>query len=132
MKKRFADRLQMLLKQRYGGMLPSLSVLARDISLWAPHLPHVSGEAVRKWLRGDAIPQSPRMQSLADWLGDELLEPFEQTQQNDRGSLRVQRPNHGGLTLSLAAQIEALSPTDYKLIVKLVRSLAEKTSTGNP
>lgn len=73
LKQRFAEQLAQSLKKAYGGRMPSLSTIARDVSLRYPHLPHVSTEAVRQWLRGKAIPQSPRMQALANWLGKDLL-----------------------------------------------------------
>ena len=73
LKQRFAKQLAESLRKAYGGRMPSLSTIARDVSLRYPHLPHVSTEAVRKWLRGKAIPQSPRMQALANWLGKDLL-----------------------------------------------------------
>ena len=93
MKHQFASQLKKCLELHYGGRLRSISTIARDFSLKANHLPHVSGETVRKWLRAETIPQYPRVQSLADWLGPELLLPFENWHLNNRQSLNRHAQN---------------------------------------
>lgn len=64
------------LKQVYGGRMPSIAVVARDFSLKSPHLPHISGETLRKWIRGESLPQYSRMQVLIEWLGNDITLPF--------------------------------------------------------
>jgi hypothetical protein len=59
MKQQFALQLKKCLELQYGGCVPSISTVARDFSLKANHLSHVSGETVRKWLRAETIPQYP-------------------------------------------------------------------------
>lgn len=76
-KRSFANGLIDSLKRFYGGRIPAMATIARDFSFQSPHLPHVSGETVRKWIRGDTLPHVSRMQVLIDWLGPQLADPFE-------------------------------------------------------
>jgi len=136
MKQQFALRLQVALERAYSGRLPSLSTVARDLSLRAPHLPHVSTEAVRKWLRGSAIPQSPRMRALADWLGDDLLEALEQTHTPHLGSGFASQPKSSHQITPLAYQdamnaLRNLSDADFKLVLKLIKSLSRKPALAD-
>ncbi len=135
MKHQFSRQLVLLLERAYGGRVPSLSVLARDLSLRAPHLPHVSTEAVRKWLRGNAIPQSPRMQVLVEWLGDDLLEPLTQTNHYPHGQSPPTQANrqNDSLVLGTAMKLlESLDKSDQKLVLKLLQSLATKEKANAP
>lgn len=77
LKKTFARELLISLQREYGGRLPSIATVARDFSLRAPHLRHISGEAIRKWLSGTSVPHMSRMSVLVEWLGPELREVFE-------------------------------------------------------
>lgn len=73
----FADQFTRCLKAFYKGPLPSFAKIARDFSLRAPHLPHVSAETVRHWVRGTSLPHVSRMQVLVDWLGPEVAASFD-------------------------------------------------------
>lgn len=73
----FADQFSRCLKAFYKGRLPSFAKIARDFSLRAPHLPHVSAETVRHWVRGTSLPHVSRMQVLVDWLGPEVAASFD-------------------------------------------------------
>ena len=73
----FADQFSRCLKAFYRGRLPSFAKIARDFSLRAPHLPHVSAETVRHWVRGTSLPHVSRMQVLVDWLGPEVAASFD-------------------------------------------------------
>jgi hypothetical protein len=140
MKQLFSRQFKLSLEKTYNGRLPSLAVIARDLSLKSPHLPHVSNEAVRKWLRGSAIPQSPRMQTLVDWLGEELLEPLAKTKQTNGGNGNGSNSLNGWNNAheradalnkqALFTLIDSLEPADYKLMVRLIRSLSEKAKAG--
>lgn len=77
LKKSFSKELLTSLQREYGGRLPSIATVARDFSLRAPHLRHISGEAIRKWLSGASVPHMSRMSVLVEWLGPELREVFE-------------------------------------------------------
>lgn len=77
-KQAFSTELVESLKKSYGGKMPSSAAIARDFSLKAPHLPHISTETVRKWIRGETLPHVSRMNALIDWLGPQLAMPFEQ------------------------------------------------------
>ena len=131
---RFARQLELSLRKAYGGKLPSLSSLARDFSLRSPHLPHVSTETVRKWLRGSAIPQSPRMQALATWLGEDLLLILNQHSESSFVSVASHQPPHdlpapttsGNLTIQQL--FDSLSPADLDLVIRLAQSLANKSN----
>lgn len=124
MKTRFAAQLKKCLENRYGGRIPSISTIARDFSLQANHLPHVSGETVRKWLRAETIPQYPRVQSLADWLGPELLIPFENwTQRNHHTTAH----NGSGISddevMRFTLAIQKLAREEFDLLVQLADKL---------
>jgi hypothetical protein len=77
LKKSFSKELTTSLQREYGGRIPSIATVARDFSLRAPHLKHISGEAIRKWLSGSSVPHMSRMSVLVEWLGPELREVFE-------------------------------------------------------
>lgn len=139
LKQRFAQQLAVSLRSAYGGTLPSLSTIARDLSLRFPYLPHVSTETVRKWLRGAAIPQSPRMQALATWLGDDLLQVLNTKQQTmNRSHHQLSHfPGQGdanpadcGTLANLVNLLNLLSESDQALVAQLVESLA--TKSDNP
>ena len=76
-KSEFSDQFTRCLKAFYQGRLPSFAKIARDFSLRAPHLPHVSAETVRHWVRGTSLPHVSRMQVLVDWLGPEVASSFD-------------------------------------------------------
>lgn len=76
-KSEFADQFTKCLKGYYKGRLPSFAKIARDFSLRAPHLPHISAETVRHWVRGTSLPHVSRMQVLVDWLGPEVAASFD-------------------------------------------------------
>jgi len=137
MKHQFAAQLKKCLELYYCGHIPSISTIARDFSLKANHLPHVSGETVRKWLRAETIPQYPRVQSLADWLGPELLFPFENWRPNNGQSQN--RHNHNGQkphgneivitsdeAMHFMLMIQKLTRDDFTLILKLATKLYAK------
>jgi hypothetical protein len=136
MKHQFAAQLKKCLELHYDGRLPSISTIARDFSLKANHLPHVSGETVRKWLRAETIPQYPRVQSLADWLGPELLEPFENWQPRNGHAHKQPLPQSGSMTISpneamsYMLMIQKLERDDFTLIFKLAEKLCNRRENG--
>ena len=127
MKQQFAAQLKKCLEIHYGGRLPSISTIARDFSLKANHLPHVSGETVRKWLRAETIPQYPRVQSLADWLGPELLLPFENWHPSNgshhNGDEGIITPDEA---MRFMLMIQKLSRDDFNLLIRLADKLQAK------
>ncbi len=75
--KKFADALAGSLRRHYGGRIPPFSTIARDFALHSPEgLAPISVETPRKWIRGQALPSLERLQTLANWLGPEILEPL--------------------------------------------------------
>ena len=75
--KDFADALAESLRRHYGGRIPSFSTIARDFALYSPAgLAPISVETPRKWIRGESLPSLERLQTLAHWLGPEILEPL--------------------------------------------------------
>jgi|LakMenEpi03Aug12_release.lakeMendotaPanAssembly.Ray.scaffolds.fasta_scaffold497642_2 hypothetical protein len=127
MKHQFAIQLKKCLENQYGGRIPSISTIARDFSLKANHLPHVSGETVRKWLRAETIPQYPRVQSLSDWLGPELLIPFENWTHR---SPPTSTENNVHITNEEVTRcthlLQKLTRDDFNLILKLIGKLHYK------
>ena len=131
MKRQFSSHLKKCLENRYGGRMPSFSTIARDLSLNATHLPHVSAETVRKWIRGDTIPHYPRMQSLADWLGSELIEPFEHWHASNitNGQSHESRvtPEEAMRFVVLA---QNLGREEFNLVMRLAEKLQSKSTNG--
>ena len=127
MKQQFATQLKKCLEANYGGRVPSLSTIARDFSLKANHLPHVSGETVRKWLRAETIPQYPRVQALADWLGPELLLPFENWHPRNGQNSSTSTSENVGITpdeaMQFMAMVQKLARDEFNLIMKLAEKL---------
>ena len=117
LKKSFSKELLASLQREYGGRLPSIATVARDFSLRAPHLRHVSGEAIRKWLSGASVPHMSRMTVLVEWLGPELREVFERKTNGQRtydNSAQVTTPLQRVLietALQLSAQDAAAALT---------------------
>lgn len=127
-KTNFSRDLTAALKRAYGGRLPSLSTVARDLALRSPHLPHVSTETVRKWIRGAAIPQSPRMQALSQWLGEDITKSL---QQASNGAVCKVEPHLTGYDIAnkemAITLFEQLNTDDQILIINIIQSLLSRT-----
>lgn len=130
-KSAFASRLADCLRRAYKGHLPSIVVIARDFSLRSPHLPHVSGETVRKWLRGENLPHVSRMQVLIDWLGPEIAAPFEQHSQalqHLKSSSEAAQDRTGQVndTSELLAVARSLTEKEYQSVLSIAQLLAQR------
>ena len=91
----FSRQLAEGLKSFYGGRLPSFATIARDFSLRAPHLTHLSAETVRQWIRGQALPHVSRMQVLVDWLGPQMTASYDHSHHsNDLLNGKPDEKNH--------------------------------------
>jgi len=134
-KQRFSKSFEQCLRRAYGGKLPSLSTIARDLSLRCPHLAHVSSETVRKWLRGKAIPHSLRMQALANWLGNDLLLALDTIRRSPASSanayvapetklIEAQQEVQNSEILRL---LNGLDSDNFALVMKLAQSLSDKS-----
>ncbi|MFC0709086.1 transcriptional regulator [Azorhizophilus paspali] len=64
----FAERLKTAMLA--AGYEPRPSVLEREFNLRYLGRP-LTFQAVRRWLRGDSLPEQDKLQVLADWLGVE-------------------------------------------------------------
>lgn len=64
----FSAQLRERLRQRFRGKLPSASMVAREFNLRAGVAPLISQESARRWIRGNSIPDAPRLAVLAAWL----------------------------------------------------------------
>lgn len=130
----FASQLSDCLRKTYRGHMPSIAVIARDFSLKAPHLPHISGETVRKWLRGESLPHVSRMQVLIDWLGPEVATPFEQHtralvhQPHAASAERADTTDEHCDELMHIARL--LTEKEYQSVLDIARLLAEKHRHG--
>lgn len=132
-KSAFADCLIASLKRVYAGQMPSISVIARDFAFRGPHLPHVSGETVRKWLRGESLPHVSRMQVLIEWLGPEIALPFEHHPRTAH-----QPPVSPGRSDSaptenireLVSIASHLTEKEYQSVLNIARLLVEKHPIG--
>jgi len=130
-KQEFSVALVDGLKQVYGGRMPSIAVVARDFSLKSPHLPHISGETIRKWIQGESLPHYSRMQVLIEWLGPQVAKPFEKPVKALKtittSTNSVENNEHEHLAHDeLINVIERLSEKECTSILAIARLLAEK------
>lgn len=130
---RFAQSLTNALKAYYRGRLPSFSVIARDFALRAPHLKHLSGETVRKWIRGSCLPHFSRMQVLEEWLGvnfNNLDKPTtangHQIEAYQLNSVEPAKVIHttDQLSQQVLSQYSINSPTDLVELVRVLHDLS--------
>lgn len=145
-KQAFSIELVEGLKRAYGGHLPSMAKIARDFSLKSPHLPHISTETIRKWIRGDSLPHISRMQVLIDWLGPQMAIPFEQpvmalqfAQKRAADKTKEDGNGHSDILGSsvnahpihdqLVNIIDQLNEKECKSILAIAKLLAEKHNT---
>lgn len=141
-----ARQLRNALKKAYGGKMPSLSRIGRDLALRSLYLPQVSNETIRKWLIGTSIPSAIAILTLADWLGSEILIPL--TAKGRRDSKKCNKPNdsfelhawiqrnhHSSSSLAnkqsvsnqeMADLLQKLSTEDHALVVSLINALSAK------
>ena len=68
----FAAQLRGSLRQRFRGKLPSAAIVAREFNLRAGAVLPISQESTRRWIRGNSIPDAPRLAVLAAWLNLDL------------------------------------------------------------
>lgn len=142
-KQAFSTKLVDGLKKVYGGRMPAISTVARDFSLKSPHLPHISDETIRKWIRGSCLPHVSRMQVLVEWLGQELTTPFErpvlayefsqqkknhQSAKQANGHINGNGNHNDGHTMhdELIAIVDRLSEKECQSILAIAKLLAEK------
>lgn len=123
-------------KRAYGGQMPSIATIARDFSLKSPQLPHISNEAIRKWIRGDSLPHVSRMQVLIEWLGPRITAPFDkptsaiQLSQKVASSNKTIHETNGQSHHAhdeLLEVIEKLTEKECQSILAIARLLAEKS-----
>lgn len=145
-----AKSLRTALSKAYGGTVPSLSRVARDLALRSPNMMQVSNETIRKWLIGASIPSAIAILALADWLGSEVLLPL--MEKNQRDGKTFNRPNdNNDRRVELSAFIhynahalllpsnektvsnqetvdllQKLSAADHALVVSLINALNTK------
>lgn len=142
--------LRTALSKAYGGTMPSLSRVARDLALRSPNMMQVSNETIRKWLIGASIPSAIAILAFADWLGSEVLVPLmgrgervgkTANRPDDNSDRRVELSafihynTHASLlpnnekTMSnqeIVDLIQKLSAADHALVVSLINALNTK------
>ncbi|WP_104204475.1 transcriptional regulator [Billgrantia saliphila] len=84
----FAERLAAAM--RAAGHEPRPAVLEREFNLRYWGKP-VTLQGVRRWLRGETLPQQEKLQVLAEWLG---VDP-QSLRFGDEGGYRVREPRSG-------------------------------------
>lgn len=146
----FAKQLRKALKNAYGGKMPSLSRIGRDLALRSPILSQVSNEAIRKWLIGTSIPSAIAILTLAEWLGSEILIPLmgegrgdnkKRSKPNNQSDESVEldawiQPNRHSfssrgnkqsvINQEMANLLQKLSAEDHALVVSLIKALSAK------
>lgn len=132
--KAFADALAESLRKHYGGRIPSFSTIARDFALHSPDgLAPISVETPRKWIRGESLPSLERLQTLAHWLGPEILDPLngsflkKSDQPNGQNSTADRVSNVTELLKQLTSdEIESV----YQLLTHLVNAHVKQRGNG--
>ena len=137
LRQNWSKQLRLSLRDTYGGRMPSLSTVSRDLALRSPYLTQVSNETVRKWIRGDSIPSAVAVLALAKWLGEEILFPLSPERDvlptrrvldsspfGDRAG-RKDAPHPE----QIVASLKRLSPKDQALIFSLAQALESRSDT---
>lgn len=123
--KTFAEALSKSLRKHYGGRIPSFSTIARDFALHSPAgLAPISVETPRKWVRGESLPSLERLQTLAQWLGSEILEPL-----NGEFLIKSDKTNSGSHPTAdqiahIAELLEQLTSDELDSVEQLLSHLA--------
>lgn len=117
--KGFSDALAKSLRKFYGGEIPSFSTIARDFALHSPAgLAPISVETPRKWIRGESLPSLERLQTLAHWLGPEILESL-------NGEFLGNKKEHGYGKLTPASGVEDATELLKQLTAEELGSVAQ-------
>ena len=124
LKLEFSGQFVKSLKDFYGGRIPSFATVARDFSLRAPHLPHVSAETVRQWARGAAVPHVSRMQVLVDWLGPGVAASFDRHSNALLAGKPQSQAQALGNALNLTYAHHDRSPQDEQHLLELMHNLS--------
>lgn len=115
----FADALAKSLRNFYGGQIPSFSTIARDFALHSPvGLAPISVETPRKWMRGESLPSLERLQTLAHWLGPEILESL-------NGKFLGNKKQHGNGKSMLASELADATELLKQLTAEELDSVAQ-------
>lgn len=130
----FANALASSLRKHYDGKIPSFSTIARDFALHSPEgLAPISVETPRKWMRGESLPSLERLQTLAHWLGPEILEPL-----NGKflGKTKEREGNNSLSTSDISditELLKQLTPEELNSVTRLLHHLvdAHKTPRGD-
>jgi len=144
----FSKDLEKSLRIFYKGRLPSFSTIARDFSLRAPHLNHVSSETIRKWLRGENLPHITRLQVLKEWLSDmpeasqvsharcekdfKILEVKKEIPHSIQESSQsgLNEPDFNGM-VSFLEQVSKLNHNQYNKLINLIALVYSKNEQKN-
>ena len=124
--KAFADALVDSLRKHYGGRIPSFSTIARDFALHSPlGLAPISVETPRKWIRGESLPSLERLQTLAHWLGPEILESLNQKFIGD-ASVRLNSKTSSKSDIeSVTELLEQLTHEELESVAQLLHHLVD-------
>lgn len=126
LKVEFSEQFVKSLKDFYGGRIPSFATVARDFSLRAPHLPHVSAETVRQWARGAAVPHVSRMQVLVDWLGPGVAASFDRHSKVLVAGKPDSQDHALGNALNLTSAHHDHGAPDEQYLLELMHSLSSE------
>ena len=108
----FSKALRDALRQNFGGM-PSASIVAREFNLRSNHTNPITQETARRWMRGVSIPETLRLEVLANWLKLDLNEVFCITSCSTKLSFQI--PLEWG----------SLNQREFELIINIGRLLLE-------
>lgn len=133
-RKRFAKQLRFCLIRLYDGKLPSYSAIARDFCLRSPGGETISGESIRKWITGRALPHSHRLSVLIDWLGIDLASSLSNSFDASKSNLNSNDKDHiqpqshstsgnGATDLEITHLTKTLSDRDRQLVLSILKTM---------
>lgn len=123
--KTFAAVLTASLREHYSGRLPSFATIARDFALHSPEgLAPISAETPRKWIRGESLPSLERLQTLALWLGPEILESLNKNL--GKASFRANSQTSSTSDIEGVTELlEQLTPEELNSVAQLLHHLVD-------
>ncbi len=129
----FTETLAACLARHYGGKIPSFATIARDFALHSPPgLPPISVETPRKWMRGQSLPSLERLQTLAHWLGPEILESLSGDFLYTLNSKSNDGSGSDAAITDVSNLLEQLSAEELASIKELLQHLVNgRTKRGN-
>ncbi len=119
---RFARQVRDSLRNKYGR-LPSAAFVSIHFNRQTGGLRQVSSETVRRWMRGDSMPNQFHFQVMTAWLGLDANEIVRGVQQSQPLEFQQVSNGHSTEVNRIADSISRLSPETRRKLLDLIAVL---------